>query len=88
MLRVLAVGGLVLLQGLGAAVVEEVDLDAGLSAAVGAGHIAGEVGQEVDILAVDLAGGEDAGDLDADVGLGVYQMLASRSVNDTMYMCV
>lgn len=88
MLRVLAVGRLVLLQGLGAAVVEEVDLDARLAAAVGAGHIAGEVGQEVDVLAVDLAGGEDAGDLDADIGLGVYKMLASCSLSNTIYICV
>jgi len=63
-----AIGGHVLLQGGGAAAVEEVDGDAGVAAAVGAGEVAGEVGEEIYFSVVVRAGGEDAGDRDADVG--------------------
>lgn len=68
LVRVGAVGGLVLLQGRGSAAVEEVEGDAGGAAAVGAGEGAGEVGEEVYGSVVVGAGGEDAGDGDAGIG--------------------
>ena len=71
MLRVVTVGRLVLLERLGTTVVEEVDLDTLLSALVGGGKLTVEVRKQLDLLTLDLTGGEDAGNLDADIGLGV-----------------
>lgn len=62
------VGRLVILQGLRTTAVQKVDRGARFAARVGGGQRAGEVGSEVDFFAVDFAGGENARDLDADVG--------------------
>lgn len=67
----IAVGRLVLHQGGGTASVEEVDRHALVAAAVRGLEVAIEVGEEVDLGAVELALGQDTGHLDAGVDLGV-----------------
>lgn len=71
LLRGLAVGRLVLLQGGGTAAVEEVDGDTGLTATVGRGEAAIEVREKVDLLAVESTLGKDTGHGNANIGLGV-----------------
>lgn len=65
------VGGLVVLQGLSSTSVEEVDAG-GLAAAVGGGQSTAEEGSQADLGAVNLTIGKDTGNLDADIGHGVY----------------
>ena len=65
------VGRHVLHQGRRTASVEEVDGDAGASAAVARQQTAVEVGKQVDLGSVELASGQDTGDGHADVGLRV-----------------
>jgi hypothetical protein len=62
LLRVLAVGGHVFHEGSGTSIVEEVDADTGLSTTVAGEQGSVEVGQEVDILALELTLGEDTRD--------------------------
>jgi hypothetical protein len=71
----LVVGRLVLLQWSGAPAIEEVHRLAGAAAAVGGLEGAVEEWQEVDIGSVVLSGGEDSGDGDTNVWLGVCEGL-------------
>lgn len=72
MVGLLVVGGHVLHERLSTTAVEEVDADTLVAALVGGLEVTVEVRHQVDLSAVDHAGGKDTGDLDADVGLGVW----------------
>lgn len=76
MVRLLVVGGHVLLEGLGGTTVKEVDAS-GLVLAVGGSESTREVGSKVDLLAIDLTLGENTGNSDASVGLGVCRVLGA-----------
>jgi hypothetical protein len=69
----LVIGGHVLQQGLSTTAVKEVDLLTLAAASVGGGKRTIEVRQEVDLGAIDSTSGQDTGNLDADIGLGVYR---------------
>lgn len=83
-----AVGGHVLHQRSGSTVVKEVDSNTGAAAAVRRGETAIEVGEEVDISAVDLARGKDTGDSDVgpcntvNGGLGVVGVTDDNGVDE------
>lgn len=76
----LVVGGLVLHEGLSGTTVKEVDGDTLVTTSVGGGKVASEVGEQVDLLALDLALSQDTGNLDADIGHGV--VADDNSVDD------
>lgn len=65
------VGGLVHLEGIGTAAVEEVDRLALVLAGVGRGQHSVKVGRQVDRLVVACARGENAGNADANIGHGI-----------------
>lgn len=65
------IGRHVLHQGLGGTTIKEVDGHSGVASAVARGQLAGEVGEKVDVGAVEGSGSQDTGDCDADIGLGV-----------------
>ena len=66
-----AVGRLVLLEGSSATVVKEVDRDTSIATTVRRSELSVEVGEEVDVLTVVLASGQDTRHGNTDVGLGV-----------------
>lgn len=73
LLALLIVGGHVLHQGLSTATVEEVDTDTLIATLVGGLEVTVEVRHQLDLGAVDHAGGKNTGDLNADIGLGVCE---------------
>jgi hypothetical protein len=83
LLGVLRVGRLVVLEGLGTAVVEEVDAGR-LAAAVGRLELTVEVREQVDLLVLDHTLGQDTRDLDTDVGHGVCDELLVFHVRITL----